>query len=234
MQNSDSNSESLELRVERVKRVGNLRLEHLKRCYQRESLIERYLDNVLEIHTHLMFEGVRVCGVYRVVVSGNQDIVVQEDEIIVLCEISQDGKQSRPVTSLLRLQFLDRCDMRQAEKISVTASEFLEFLWREGDRKLCSLYSGTVMQDDKLADHVIKSGAHTVGGFASNDSEPDCNGWSRTTDFPGFERLASWYSSTKLHLDDRGLSLNFADVAVQPFQLLKVFAAPIQLSISTI
>src|SRR5690242_20049256 len=46
-------SDSLELRLERVNNRATLRMENLKRFYDRRPIIERYADGETELHVHL-------------------------------------------------------------------------------------------------------------------------------------------------------------------------------------
>jgi hypothetical protein len=40
-------------RLERIKHVGNLRMENLKSWYDRRAVFERYLKGTVELHAHL-------------------------------------------------------------------------------------------------------------------------------------------------------------------------------------
>jgi hypothetical protein len=223
--------ESLELRLERIKRVGNLRLDYLKRVYQGEPFVECYLNHILEIHTHLVFEGIGVCGVYRILLGSDENSVLQEKEIIVFCEVAEDGKESRPAASVVRLQLLDCCDMRIADTFKGTPSGFLELLWSVGDRKLCSLLPGSAVENSKLPNHVIECGTEAIGSLSRDNSDPNANHGIGVTNLPGFDRLAGAYRSLRLKLDDSGLSLFSSDLIMENLKLGKVFAAPSDLSV---
>jgi len=56
--------ESLELRLERLKRLGNLRFDFLKGLYDRRSLIEQYESGDTHICMHFSAAG-EFCAYYR-------------------------------------------------------------------------------------------------------------------------------------------------------------------------
>src|SRR6266478_6600195 len=165
--------ESLELRLKRIKRVSNLRLEHLKRWHECKSLVDGYQNSVLDIHTHLVFEGVGVCGVYRKLDSAHEHTVLQQNEIIVLCEVGKHLEKYSPTASLVRLQLLDLCDMRAADTFEGSPASFFEFLWRMGDRKLTSLMLAPAIEDGQSPDQIIERSPETVSRFPGNDSYPN-------------------------------------------------------------
>src|SRR3954470_11279043 len=121
----------LELRLERVKRLGYLRLEYLQRFFDRRPIFERYLRGEMEIHTHLQPTAVNVdrkgssrqpelCVYLRVVDAVDRDLRhvkcgAERREAPMLVRVGQVAESCRPVRSLVGLQLLDRCQMGVAE-----------------------------------------------------------------------------------------------------------------------
>ena len=174
----------------------------------------------------------RLESIKRILLRSDENSVLQENEIIVFCEVAEDGKESRPAASVERLQLLDCCDMRIADTFKGTPSGFLELLWSVGDRKLCSLLPGSAVENSKLPNHVIECGTEAIGSLSRDDSDPNADHGIGITNLPGFDRLAGVYRSLlRLKFDDGGLSLFSSDLIMENLKLGKVFAAPSDLSV---
>ena len=219
----------LEFRLERLKRLGNLRLDYLKRFYERESIAEGYAQNRLEAHLHGTLDGLSLCMRYRHL---GADAVVMDDgkEFIVFVEVAHPSKRYRPFSSLVRLQLLDCCDMFVREATEVVLSPTREALWRVFDRKLCASLFASAIAPSKLTDQVVEGTPKSVGEFSDQHLAFIGDRRVRACDFHGGENYFSCRevcSGCVLRLDDCSLGLLTTNLTAQRFQPLQVFTCPI-------
>lgn len=230
--NSTETGASLELRLERIKRLGNLRLDHLKRFYNWQSIAEGYAQGRLEFHTHGQFAGVPFCGRYLVMEVVNMP---DENEIVVLVQIAQSLKVCGPFASVVRLQPLDCCDMGVGETFEVAGRMSLEAVWRRFDRKLCISSLGSAIQFRQAADQVIQGRPKTVGDLADQDLKlvGDRNVL-KDFSFRYDGALAMRYRSVVHTLDDRRFSLSGDNLIMDSLNLFDMFPCPVDKGISCI
>src|ERR1700730_6234110 len=128
---------SLEERIERIKRLGNLRLYCLQRFYDGHSIAERYAQGWLELHLHITEDNTApFCGRRRCL-NSHRIIVGDDHEFIVFVEVAEFLKRLHPIASVVRLQPLDCCDMRLGQTLKVSTFPSIEVVCAAFDRKLC-------------------------------------------------------------------------------------------------
>src|SRR5512146_821645 len=89
--------DSLELRIERVKRLGNLRLYYLQRFCKRQGLIELYREGHVNLHVHTQLNGAYICGRYEVCRAGHRTSVTTENQVVVFVDVAHVSESPRPI-----------------------------------------------------------------------------------------------------------------------------------------
>lgn len=166
----------LELRLERLKRLGNLRLEYLQRIYDWRSVGERYVMGACNVHVHIRRpNGVAVCFVYRWRLSSTTPVIegpgFQESrEMPVFVWIREGAKEFRPVASFVRLQALDACYMGIVDTLQERVTVTRKILWCVVDRELRSILGVPGVQPGEGIDEIVEGGAEIVDRFPNQDA----------------------------------------------------------------
>jgi hypothetical protein len=138
---------ALKLRLERLKRLSNLRLEFMKRLYDWRPIVEQYLQGNCELHVHFLTGNGMLCARYRpreieeaksfsIRPKPSFESSSMENEVSVFVGIGDIPQYSRPIASSIRLQILDNCYMSGIEAIEPSALfPPLESLFYIFDRK---------------------------------------------------------------------------------------------------
>jgi len=162
---SAAGGSNLEVRLERLKRIGNLRLECLKRFYDRRSIWEQYSGlSPTVLHIHISLEGVWTYLRYRS--EENKAHLLganNEGEMPVFIRVGQSAQRSRPIASFVRLQPLDAYDMGGID----TAQESLllprlESFWRIFDGKLRAILLMTRIENSESIHEIVKGGSQVM------------------------------------------------------------------------
>src|SRR3990167_5042840 len=172
--------ESLELRIERIKRISNLELDMLQCFYDRQPIVERYAKGEIGIHIHFRFSGCAYCAVYvsrEAVKLTNRaylnDVFSNIDywsEKPMLVRVRDKRQTMSPISSLVGLQILNNCDMFDAESFQVGRTPSLETRWLMFDRKLRIILFNTGVEKGQLVNKVIQGGAQVIGDFANKNA----------------------------------------------------------------
>jgi hypothetical protein len=216
---------SCEIRLERIQRLGDLRLDHLKRFYNWQSIAEGYDQGWVEFHIHGSFSGLPFRGRYR---SANQSVMPHDHEIIVSMHITHFLKVNKPsIPSIVRLQLLDFCDMSVIDPLKKPGSLPLELIWRFFDRKLCVASLSRCVEHGQSDGQVVKGRPKAPASFTDQDSEfirdrdaPPCNGEKMC-------ELTRAYGTIGASLDDRRFSLSGDNLVMQSFKFLQMFPCPV-------
>ena len=224
-------SESLKLRIERVKQLGNLRFNQLKCLYKGHSIGERYAQGRLNAHVHVNCRGRGTCGGFSFRGDRKQLVMLDHDQINVFVLIADLAQGFRPLATVVRLQAFDHCGMARAEPIEKTARATgvpFERFWRQFDRELIALASHTRgIEHSKPMDQVVQAGPDAVRKVTSEDCASRRHGLvPGVVDAEDFSYLAGYYCACRLHLDDRSLSLSIADFSGHGLQFREVFTGP--------
>jgi hypothetical protein len=175
---------SLELRLERIKRLGNLRLNFLKLIYDRRPIGEQYCSGEVCLHVHFgAIQG--YCATYR---AGHVPEIVEMESVHdmnsefmlsgsrdkgpVLVGIGHVSKDGSPLASSVRLQCLDSCDMRGIEAIEPsTINPRFEALALTFNRKLASFDVESGVEARKFKGQVIEGRSQIVDNLANQDAK---------------------------------------------------------------
>lgn len=230
-------TESLELRLERLKHLGNVQLECLKRFYDRRSIVESYMDADVSLHVHHVVTGRPLCANYRVV-SDHVDIVADrdpqlhasrafyEDQVSVFVGVGEVAKPLRPLASVVRLQLLDLCDMRAVDALEPSLFPSPEVVWSIYDRKLCARLGFPAVENGERVDQIVESSTKVIDHLSDPDAsiEQDdaiCIGGNFDLHFA--EVLRVW----RVEFDTESVTLRVQKRRNSDFQILKMFACPL-------
>ncbi len=139
----------IELRLERSKRISNLKLDFLKRLHDRHTFAELYCDGMVELHVHFADKGMS-CATYRKIQGGkfgiagcvqhSNHIALNDREFPMLVWVRDLAECFRPLASFVRLQPLDYCYMGGIDALEpASLNPMRESLWRVFNGKLCSV-----------------------------------------------------------------------------------------------
>lgn len=156
--------------IEIINYLGHLRNDLRQRFFDRVSIVEQYLEGMATFHLHLGY-GVRgLCLCYGHYDLTNPPLKIRPNELTVLIDIGETVEQQQRLKSVVRLEFLDECDVFVSEMAQEGFAIRGEFLLSLLDRKLCAIIirpefvSGVTSGQDE--DDVIKSGARVQDKFA--------------------------------------------------------------------
>ena len=157
---------SLELRIEDIKSLSNLQFQLLQSVYihDNRSIGELYVNREAILHIHGLISGYRFCANLRKAIS---NIERGYGEPSVFVRIGEIGESMRPVTSVIRLQPLDNCDVFVADSFEVGIALSLEILYAIINRKLCAIFNLAGIQTCQLIDEIIHGGSQVVGDFSN-------------------------------------------------------------------
>jgi hypothetical protein len=171
----------LEFRLERLKRFGNEQLDYLKRLYDRRSISERYLSGEFDLHIHFTSKGMwratyRAGQPTEFGISGDvSDCAILHFNVgkfsvfVSIVEIAEDLCR---VTSLVRLQHLEFCDMGAVNTLEPRLGPPNELLFRAYDRKLRALLRDAGIVFGKREDEIIKSAPEVVANLSDQNANP--------------------------------------------------------------
>lgn len=153
----------LELRLERINYLGDLRLEFLKRFSDEVSFaIERYAIGEVSVHIHAAAAHEKFC----ISLEGSSGLA----EPPVLVWIADVSQEFRPVHSRVWLQSFDCCLVGAREVLNVSLM-FDKLLSRVFDRKLCALLEGPGIQESEFINEIVQSGAEIVYDLTNQDTD---------------------------------------------------------------
>ncbi len=161
-------SNSLELRLERIKRLSNLKFQLLESVYDRRSVVERYVDGDIVIHVHGFASDYRFCATWH---RGDDDWAGNPCKVPVFVGIGEIAEYLRPLASITRLQPLDHCNMLVADTFEPGVPPTLEDLWFIIDRKLCTLDDLLGIELSQVIYKVVQSRPQVVDGFPNENTD---------------------------------------------------------------
>ena len=178
--------ESIEARLECVHNANDLRLEYLKLVYSGGSVSEYYRSGNVRIHvdclrhapTRWQRQILRLCcRLHEMLSPANR---FQKDESAVLVFLGEKLQFSQPLPSVVRLRFLDQCNVCGIETFKIGLNPRLEMLWRLTDRELRSALQRRRMPFAKFKERIDKliEGRSQLTG---NDSDIHTEVWQRTS-----------------------------------------------------
>ena len=226
-------TDSLELRIEITKSLGNFQFQLLKSFYNGYSISENYLNGCNIIHVHGLFGNNGFCATY---LRSNPDRAVNDSELPVLVWVGDRGECLRPFTSTERLQPLDSCNLAFGKSFETTFSLTEKHIRAILDKKLRAIYDILGIKAGQLINEVIESGTQVIDNFANKDTKPKrlVRGWD-FNDSKSSPFFPNWRSqSYSLCLYHNTIQLLLADNINPMLQVNQVFACPTDPLISAI
>ena len=192
---------SLELRLKLVKNLGNLRMEYLKRFYDRSSIIKRYIKGDISIHIHGIVFGMtanseKYCLTFFNRVNNNRSFAdsfhrqgtrwSDDSQGSMLVWVGDTFESARPLATEARLEKLDSCLVNGGKPPQVTAPirddntfklpfsavhPSLPVRLGMFDRKLCVFLNLSRIQNSKFIDQIIKSSPKVVYSLPDKNGE---------------------------------------------------------------
>lgn len=224
---------SLELRLEYFKSKSNIQHKLLKAFYDGRPISERYLDGSVAIHVHLFASKDCLC-----VTAVNADYagMSESGEMPMFVWVGKVAEKSRPVTSCVRLQPLEHCNVLSSESAEMPQIS-LELLLRIYNDKLGFLYDALGIKASQLIDKVFKSNPQ-IGYGVSNQPANSCWCGEIDRETSSTERnltsLAPDIHNAHLILQGNVICHNFGEGANFRPEGVQVFPCPVNPLISAI
>jgi hypothetical protein len=214
----DGAPDSLELRLERIKRLGNLELDFLKRLYDRRPVRELYEEGSYDLHVHAVADGERICIRLKADRTAYGNVGLCRSQPSMLVWVGNVLQGCRPVVSTIRLQPLDSCFVRgvhSAEPSSLHPSR--EVTVSAFDGKLCHREIEAGIEAGETEHKIVEGSAEIVANVSNDSAHP-------RRDIRCFEVGICASPPFKLHLD-WGATIDL-DGADDSFKLINVIACP--------
>jgi len=224
--------DTLKVRLERLKHASNLRLDFLKRLYDRRSVGELYCSGESNLHIHFRTVG-SYCATYcaghitEVVkmvpvndVNREFTIGLSGNKGPVLVGVGQVFENGRPVTSTVRLQRLDCCNMCGIESVE-PSSIYPPFksLSLVFDRKLGAIYDEPGIENRKFIDQIIERRPEIITNFSDQDAKAVVEGEFHVP----YDDLIRVF---RIGLNQNHLHLFAPPSSGMPYKISKVFFCP--------
>lgn len=223
----------LEIRLECSKCISNARLDFLQRLYDRRPIFERYAASDINLHLHgrlsgygmgcLTFEAQAARDVlFDLRMDGNVRKSLMRNDVPVFVRVGDITQPRRPLTSRVRLQSLDRCDMVGIDALEPALLEpSSEAIFVVFKRKLRSSLLAAGIELGEFKDEVFESGSEVLTCFPDQDSK------SHIVEGLGWEGdLDNVIGGIRIELDTDRVRLFFEHGVSPRFEISKVFACP--------
>jgi hypothetical protein len=226
-------TDSLEFRLERIKRLSNARFKFLQRLEDKRPVAERYAEGDVHFHLHFLSGNGMFCACYGagniqklqaigVGVEGDVKTSLIDRQMPVFVGVGQLAETPRPVASLVRLKRLDGCNMSCVEGLEPTALPMLKALGLVLDRELGIPVDLAGIQNGKFIDQIIEGGSEIVTKLADQDAQ---NGRNLESSF--YDEL--WFAQmlrVTIPLPGNSLSLLLSDDFDLSYKIIEVFFCP--------
>ena len=218
--------ESLELRLERVKCLGNHRAKLLEAFQDKRSIADRYLDGSVALHLHVSTGKNLLCNLW---VNSDHGGTSRRSQMPVFVGIGQFDETLHPVTSFERLELLERCDVFRDQGFKMVSSEeFSEVFFRVCDRKLCIVYYSLGIVAGEFIDQILQCGPQVLNNFPNKPTKP-WRGRSAEARRPTNGHLTEtpiYNNGSVLILKGNAISYNLTEVPNLRLKVLQAFACP--------
>ena len=236
---------ALELRLERLKQISNLRLQLMERVFNGlDATPVRILSNWGQYkngaqNLHIHFDAVRpFCATYiakcdvvrptRARLSEYTD--AQEahtwgtggSEASMFVGIRDLDKKLSPIASVIRLQPLNSCNMCGIEASKGSLFVPPEFVWGFLNQKLSALLGSAKIQDGQFINEIVQGSAKVIADLPDNDPE-QVGGVIESIG----DDHAKFIRRVRIELSPYGVEVDLSEVGDFPFKLRKMFACPV-------
>lgn len=226
---------SFEVRLKRVKSVGDRRLQHIQHLYDGCSIEERYLNGEASFHvdiTHLPSTAMparetslsveylarqrrEIASVAILQTDIDYDFSVGVCELPMLVWVRDVDESLRPLASVARLKLPDRGDVGRTDPLQETLVSLLEPLGAKVDGELRSMLHRARIELGKFVDQIVKRSSQVVYDFSDQNTDTRADG---TTTLP--VRLCQLGHSIEIH--DQVVLVRSVAPPFSPFQVQEV------------
>ena len=224
---------SLEIRIECIKRFGDLRLKLLQSVYVHDgrSSAELYMDGSLVIHIRGLVGADRFCARFQKM-NGVLSRGLRYCELPVFVGVGEVSNQLRPVASFIRLQPLDSCDMFIAQTFKIPTMPTPEDIFAILDRKLSFLLNRAGIKACELIDQIIECRTQIVNDFSNEDFDDVGN--LGEFYFECSDDISRFIEGLWLAIYNNAICYSLTQTFNQTIQIRQVFACPSNPLISAI
>lgn len=150
----------------------------------------------------------------------------------VFVRIGEFSNKLCPITSFVRLQPLDSCNMVITNAFEVGITPTIETIFRFLDGKLSAILDRSRIEACQLIDQIVKSGSQIVDDLAYNDADDIWN--SRGFKFKHSEDIASFIMRLWIGMYNNTIAYRLTKDIDPTIQIKQVFICPINPLISAI
>ncbi len=162
----------LELRLESLKDLDGHVNQLFKAFYDRRAIAERYSDQSIAIHIHLLTS--ELCFRYMVVYS-NDYRAFDDSEMLMFLWVGQVSKRPKQLMSVVRLKPLKSCDVFPFQSTEMPLLP-TEVLFRIYNDKLCVIYDRFGVKAGQLINQVVQSGPKVVNHISDESANSEGSG----------------------------------------------------------
>ena len=236
--------ESLELRLERINRLGNLQAEVLKGFHDKTSIGKRYIDGVLDVRIDIKLisaDSGEYCAREIFEAAGRNELhdadsaatTVNRCKLPVFVWVGEFSQGFRPCGSHVRLELLNGVDLRVAESRQIGLNPSGKALLRVFgvnsivfDRELRSRLFTPGILPRQFVDEVIQRGSQIVNDLTCDNSKIDRN-FDRMIALKDDLRVEAVVPHIKLLLGDNFILARFPEFLDSRLQFLNMDIGPV-------
>ena len=232
---------SLEVRLERLKHASDLRAEAIRRYFDgvpdgTEDGVKNHRNNYVngadELQLH--FDAIRpLCTTFRAGVGDNRKGFAFLDNFDVkgasarskhsmFVWIGNGAKGLRPITSFVRLQFLDCCHMRGAKSYKFGRNVSREFLWRITNRELSAVLDGARIEAREFKDKIVQGRSKVVTDIPQHNTDDG-----RMVKDAYWRKCMNAVRRIRIEINSSRLQICLPESGQMVLQLCKMFLCPI-------
>lgn len=229
----------LELRLERLKRLGNARQKLLDLfCdgFGTAAYLDHYRDFRREIHIHFSAAGWMHCATFRAEnlressVSGpflmphgihaDHEPVGSVGQFAVFIGVGNISQNGRPIASAVRLQPLDCCPMWPTDSDQIAISEPIETALEVAYRKLSASLDGAAVVLGEPINEVVQRSSEIVSDLTEQNPKDAID-----IDYSGIGPDVVRF--LRIEIDDSGIVVELAEAGLSSLEILDVLYCPI-------
>lgn len=205
---------------------SNLRLKLAQRLYEWPPFWEQYVRGSLEIHAHVVFDGLPRCVVFSAnppLGDGPEcchgEVHVYRGKFPVFVGVREIAKDASPFASFVGLKLANDCNVFFADAFEVSLAPRREALLRILDQELSSALRRSGVACGKNVDQVIERRAKVVKDFSGKHARSKPQGINHTGGRNPFPSL-------RVFVGSNAVFARAGKRADDGFEIRQVFACP--------
>jgi hypothetical protein len=161
----------LEQRLELLNQLGALKLQYLKRLYERKPVWERYLGGeLLHVHGSNVNASIGVCATFQRDTNTPDILCPLDNKMRMLVFVGQNPQTCKPIRTIVRLNPLEQCDVYVADAfekcITMTPKRLFAIFNRELD-EMADLLRAGVLEGNQCR-KIIEGRTEAIGELADD------------------------------------------------------------------